>query len=195
MIDLWKRVGRKLKTLTEGEIACIDLLGNTDFTTFDVSDEFKEAAAIALKTKVRVSLNIGHEKVLVIPMYFGKEQEALVIFGYEFSEDTFVNFVGEIVENVVNSPVNAKEREMKKEILEKLSMHPELLETLRVFFENEASLVKTSNVMKVHRNTVLYRLNKAKELTHLDPKNFKDAMLLFSAMGQTPFLNKEDTFE
>lgn len=195
MIDIWKKIGRKLRTLTESEIACIDPLGNIDFTTFDVSDEFKKAASVALQTKVRVSLNINHEKVLVIPMNFGKKQEAFVIFGYEFSEDTFVNFVGEIVENMINPTTNSKEGEIKEEILEKLNMHPELLETLHVFFENEASLVKTSNVMKVHRNTVLYRLNKVKELTHLDPKNFKDAMLLFSKVRRTSFLSKEDTFE
>ncbi len=197
MIELWKKIGRKLSELTEGEVACVDPHGNVDFATFDVSDELREAASIALQTKVRVGLKIDHEKVLVFPIGIGKRQEALMIFGYELSEDTFANFLGEIVENMFALPVKLKDGKTDENFLKGLESHPELLETLNIFFENEASLVKTSTVMKIHRNTVLYRLNKVKELTHLDPKNFKDAMLLFSAMREASFLNgdKEDTFE
>lgn len=67
----------------------------------------------------------------------------------------------------------------KRTILEKLNKYPELLETLKVFFENDASPVKTAKILKIHRNTILNRLNKIKDITYLDPKNFKDSVILY----------------
>lgn len=68
---------------------------------------------------------------------------------------------------------------MKKVLIEKLEKYPELLQTLKNFFENDASPVKTSKVMKIHRNTILNRLNKIREITYLDPKVFKDSVILY----------------
>lgn len=44
----------------------------------------------------------------------------------------------------------------------------ELLETLYVFLLNERSLVKTAKQLNVHRNTVVYRINKFNEIVTLD---------------------------
>jgi sugar diacid utilization regulator len=33
--------------------------------------------------------------------------------------------------------------------------------------------------MKIHRNTILNRLNKIREITYLDPKVFKDSVILY----------------
>ncbi len=68
---------------------------------------------------------------------------------------------------------------MKLAIIDKLKAYPDLVQTLRIFFENEASPVKTSRIMKVHRNTILNRLNKIRDLTYLDPKIFKDGVILY----------------
>lgn len=72
-----------------------------------------------------------------------------------------------------------KSDEMKKAVIDKLNPHPELLQTLRIFFENDASPVKTSKIMKIHRNTILNRLNKIRDITYLDPKVFKDGVILY----------------
>ena len=44
----------------------------------------------------------------------------------------------------------------------------ELYETLRVYLENERSLVKTAKALFIHRNTLLYRLEKLHQLVELD---------------------------
>ena len=44
----------------------------------------------------------------------------------------------------------------------------ELYDTLRAYLENERSLVKTAAALCIHRNTLLYRLEKLRQLVELD---------------------------
>ena len=44
----------------------------------------------------------------------------------------------------------------------------ELYDTLRAYLENERSLVKTAAALFIHRNTLLYRLEKLRQLVELD---------------------------
>ena len=48
------------------------------------------------------------------------------------------------------------------------------LQLLRCFFDNECSLVNTAKAAFVHRNTLVYRLNKLSELMHYDWHNNYD---------------------
>lgn len=63
-----------------------------------------------------------------------------------------------------------------------LSKGEDLITTLRVFFKNDQSIVKTAEEMIVHKNTVQYRLKKVKDLTGHDPRIFTDAILLYVAL-------------
>jgi len=200
LTDIWEEIGKKLNELTDSDIACIDSDGNVRFANFQMDPQIEESVAIALRTKVRVSLSLKHEKVLILPMNFGGKNGIVVVNKYDFSEDTFVKLIESVVEDTFNleeylssSEVphemlikNFKEdvESVRKTILEKLAPYPELIKTLHIFFENGASVIKTSKVMGIHRNTLLYRLNKVKDLTHLEPRSFKGAVILYLVIGQ-----------
>ncbi|MGL5311741.1 MAG: PucR family transcriptional regulator [Peptostreptococcaceae bacterium] len=47
------------------------------------------------------------------------------------------------------------------------------------FIENGLNISKTSSALFLHRNTLVYRLDKIKELLNLDLKNFKDAFVFY----------------
>jgi len=78
----------------------------------------------------------------------------------------------EFMEKTIYSTKNNKERKINET----------LLETLKAFFDNNLSISKTSQVIYVHRNTLLYRLRRVKEITGLDPKKFDDAVQLRMAL-------------
>lgn len=48
----------------------------------------------------------------------------------------------------------------------------QLLETLQVFLENERSQVKTAQALGIHRNTLLYRMEKINSMLDLDLEDF-----------------------
>lgn len=56
-----------------------------------------------------------------------------------------------------------------QEYLDQLKDSEELMETLVALSKNHMNLVDTAKSLYVHRNTVVFRLNKIKELTGLDP--------------------------
>ncbi|HEX5430212.1 MAG TPA: helix-turn-helix domain-containing protein [Patescibacteria group bacterium] len=69
-----------------------------------------------------------------------------------------------------------------RRLLMKLLAEEYLLQTVEVFFDKNMSLTQTSKELKIHRNTLLYRLDKIKKVTGLDPRKFNDAMELKVAL-------------
>ena len=55
----------------------------------------------------------------------------------------------------------------------------ELLQTIKTYFELGMNIQKTAKVLYIHRNTVLYRLNKLKEQYGFDIMNSYNCMMLY----------------
>ncbi|WP_176222212.1 CdaR family transcriptional regulator [Tuberibacillus sp. Marseille-P3662] len=58
------------------------------------------------------------------------------------------------------------------------SLSKDLQITLSVFFANNLNLSRTAKQLFVHRNTLIYRIEKIQDLTGYDPRNFQDAVAL-----------------
>ena len=54
-------------------------------------------------------------------------------------------------------------------------LNEETLETVRVFFQNDLNLSTTARQLFIHRNTLLYRMEKVRKATGLDLRKFEDA--------------------
>ncbi|XKI10519.1 Transcriptional regulator [Sporosarcina sp. ANT_H38] len=65
--------------------------------------------------------------------------------------------------------------------------------TLEAFFVNDLNIQKTANDLYVHRNTLIYRLNKIIEDTGYDPRKFKDALILQVALWLFQKAEKNDS--
>ena len=57
------------------------------------------------------------------------------------------------------------------------SFDDETLITVNKFFENHLNVSETSRQLYIHRNTLVYRLDKLQKLTGLDLRNFEDAII------------------
>ena len=53
----------------------------------------------------------------------------------------------------------------------------ETLSTINKFFENNLNVSETSRQLYIHRNTLVYRLDKLQKMTGLDLRNFDDAII------------------
>lgn len=67
-------------------------------------------------------------------------------------------------------------------LLANLEDDQELIDTLEAFLGANLNLTQTADVLKVHRNTVIYRLDKIAELLDKDPRHFTDAVELYLAL-------------
>lgn len=69
----------------------------------------------------------------------------------------------------------------------------ETLFTIQKFFENNLNVSETSRKLFVHRNTLVYRLEKIKKLTGLDLREFEDAIVFKVALMVKKYLTAKPT--
>ena len=67
-------------------------------------------------------------------------------------------------------------------------MDEEMLITIQKFFENNLNVSEASRQLYVHRNTLVYRLDKIYKLTGFDLRNFDDAIIFKVAMMVNKYL-------
>jgi DNA-binding PucR family transcriptional regulator len=58
----------------------------------------------------------------------------------------------------------------------------ETISTLETFFQLDCNVSETAKKLYIHRNTLLYRLDKFKQETSLDVRSFQDAVLVKIAL-------------
>ncbi len=80
----------------------------------------------------------------------------------------FVGLLGEVTRTRAN--------ELSFQVLRDLYLDKDLLKTTRIFLECGMNLTKASKKLHLHRNTLIYRLNKVRELIGLNPAVFHDAL-------------------
>lgn len=69
------------------------------------------------------------------------------------------------------------------------SLDNETLFTIQKFFENNLNVSETSRKLFVHRNTLVYRLEKIRKLTGLDLREFDDAIVFKVALMVKKYLD------
>jgi carbohydrate diacid regulator len=67
----------------------------------------------------------------------------------------------------------------------------ETLITIQCFFENNLNVSETSRKLFVHRNTLVYRLEKIKKLTGLDLREFEHAITFKVALMVKKYLTSK----
>ena len=71
------------------------------------------------------------------------------------------------------------------------SLDRETLMTIQSFFENNLNVSETSRKLFVHRNTLVYRLDKIRKLTGLDLREFEHAITFKVALMVKKYLNSK----
>jgi carbohydrate diacid regulator len=71
----------------------------------------------------------------------------------------------------------------------------ETLTTINKFFENNLNVSETSRQLFIHRNTLVYRIEKLQKATGLDIRTFEDAMTFKIAMMVVNYMKYLDTRE
>ncbi|TAK88978.1 hypothetical protein EPO04_02625 [Patescibacteria group bacterium] len=87
--------------------------------------------------------------------------------------------------------------ELAHQILHPLLRDEQLYKTVRLFLENGLNLTNAAQKLHVHRNTLIYRLDKVSRLIGLDPRKFEDALqiklgLMFYQDSELPATNSSN---
>ncbi|MGB9678383.1 MAG: PucR family transcriptional regulator [Thermoanaerobacteraceae bacterium] len=160
------------------------LFHNKEMNIFNEYRTIKDMIESELLIKVDIGISsnfIGLEKA---PNAF-KEASIALKLGKILETDKNLYFYNNLLFAELISNVSRTEAE---NFIQKLNVDSlvfndeELVQTLNAFFKNSLNLSETSRELYVHRNTLVYRLDKIYRLSGLDPKKFDEALLLKTIM-------------
>lgn len=168
-------------TMTEnGDLA---LVMCTDHRTMDEVYEFAEAAAGTMESEAGIACCAGigtrADDAAGLPDSYRKAVEAIITgLRHRISGRVFV-YDRQTLERIADAIPPEKANAIRREILRPGSekvLTEEILETIQVFFQNDLNLSTTARQLFIHRNTLLYRMEKVRKETGLDLRKFEDAV-------------------
>ena len=151
-----------------------------------VSSEFYTKVAIGIGTAVSTIKDLAKSyKEAQIAIEVGK------VFDTEKNIISYENLgIGRLIYQLPTTLCEMFLQEVfKKGSLE--SLDAETLMTIQCFFENNLNVSETSRKLFVHRNTLVYRLEKIRKLTGLDLREFEHAITFKVALMVKKYLSSK----
>lgn len=84
------------------------------------------------------------------------------------------------VKSIAFEMIDNKDDDLARLVLKKYINDYDTLELLKVFFMNNMNVLKSAKLLYIHRNTLINKLARFKEDTSFDPKEFRDAYIVYS---------------
>ena len=145
-------------------------------------------------TRVNVGVGTIVDNVRNLAVSFKEAQIALEVGKVFDTEKTIVSYENlGIARLIYHLPTTLCETFLK-EVFKKgsiESLDQETLFTIQKFFENNLNVSETSRKLFVHRNTLVYRLEKIKKLTGLDLREFDHAIVFKIALMVKKYLSSD----
>ena len=185
-------------SINETDIAVIKQLGNDtsaqELERIAASIEDKLKSELYVKTVIGIGTVAEHLRELSDAY---KEAQTAIDVGKVFdTERSILNYeslgIGRLIYQLPTTLCDIYLTEVfKKNSIDALDQ--ETLFTINKFFENNLNVSETSRKLFVHRNTLVYRLEKIKKLTGLDLRQFDHAIVFKVALMVRKYLSSRET--
>lgn len=93
-----------------------------------------------------------------------------------FSYDNFYYNYIDLVYDEIKKPLSEA---IKKRILKSYYNDQEMYKVLETFFNNNSNTSTAAKELYMHRNTLIQKIDKFHEVTGYNPKNFKEAVIIY----------------
>jgi len=185
-------------SINETDIALVKQVGS-NVTSEDLE---KIAASVeeTLKNELRIKTIIGigtvAEHLRELADSYKEAQTAIDVGKIFETEKSIMHYdnlgIGRLIYQLPTTLCEIFLREVfKKNSLD--SLDQETLFTINKFFENSLNVSETSRKLFVHRNTLVYRLEKIRKLTGLDLRQFDHAIVFRVALMVRQYLASRET--
>jgi sugar diacid utilization regulator len=133
---------------------------------------------VELMQKAKLSYSVRFDDIAKIPDNYKSCMEALNVGKiFNFRKNVFSTD-----DNKIEKLFSHIDKERRKNFLNEFSqiksLNNEEILTINFLFENDLNITKTAKAMYIHRNTLIYRIDKIEHKITLDILNFNDAIML-----------------
>ncbi len=159
-------------------------ISGESLTTLNTIRFMNEKGELALDTMGR--LDLGHPVTVGVGQYYPdlgglrkSYQDAKLALEvgskvWQLGRVYHIKYVGMFI-TLANTTQDRK-AELAHQILSPLLRDEQLFKTVQVFLSSGLNLTDAAEKLHIHRNTLIYRLDKTKKLVGLDPRHFDDAL-------------------
>ena len=194
-----------VRQVGHGDVAAVDVLQNMfpdklqDFVISVNESDIAIIKQISYNTTTEELIHIAQsiEDVLKSELFIKTVTQTAIDVGKVFdTERSIINYenlgIGRLIYQLPTTLCEIFLSEVfKKNPLD--SLDQETLFTINKFFENSLNVSETSRKLFVHRNTLVYRLEKIKKLTGLDLREFDHAIVFKVALMVSKYLDSRET--
>ncbi|AZT90803.1 CdaR family transcriptional regulator [Caldicellulosiruptor changbaiensis] len=165
--------------------------GSTDEDAYKVARIILDTLNSELLLKAYIGIGSVVDDIKELSMSY-KEAEAALKIGYIFEKDKYIVSyhklgLGRLIYQMPTKLCEMFLEEVFKDV--KLSdFDPELIQTVEMFFECNLNVSETARQLYIHRNTLVYRLDKIERMIGLDLRKFEDAIIFKMAMLVNQYL-------
>jgi carbohydrate diacid regulator len=145
---------------------------------------------VQAEVKCPVIIGIGnyHPGIAGLRQSYGEANSAIEL-GRQIWDQTKIYHIDDFgVVAPLLSGIDEQNIYFSRELLEKLGENGEIIQTIETFFDKDMSLTQTADSLGIHRNTLVYRLDRITDLLSLDPRKFDDAVQIKLAILFTKFV-------
>lgn len=195
-----QQAGDYLTAVDERNIILIKRLEPDD--TFDDMMEIGRSIVDLVNTeamlKVRVSFGTEVGELKDVSKSYKEAKLALEVGKIFYAEKSVISYsslgIGRLIYQLPENLCHIFIDEIFKDG-SPFSIDEEILTTVNKFFENNLNVSETSRQLFVHRNTLVYRLEKLEKATGLDVRTFDDALTFKIALMVVNYIKYLDSVE
>ncbi len=109
-------------------------------------------------------------------------QESRIALKYSSQNKKILTYIDSLKLELILENID---QEIKKQYVEKILklLTEEEINLLEVYYENDMSLKNTSEALYIHKNTLQYKLEKISQKCELDPRSFRQSVILYLAIA------------
>jgi sugar diacid utilization regulator len=147
-----------------------------------------EAVAGALSIDVSIGMSGWHRGLEGIALAYAEAREAVDIAAGSGIRGRAVALEEVLVDHMLRASPHAQRllEATLQPLFEYDRVHQaELVDTLRAYLAADTNLTESARLLTVHPNTVVYRLQRIRELTGRDPRAVEELLVLFLALKYT----------
>ena len=172
-----------------------DIKPGTDSKDIEkIATNIADTLSAEFYTKVAIGISTVVENIKDLARAYKEAQVALDVGKVFETEKSIISYenlgIGRLIYQLPTTLCEMFLQEVfKRGSLE--SLDRETLLTIQCFFENNLNVSETSRKLFVHRNTLVYRLEKIRKLTGLDLREFEHAITFKVALMVKKYLNSK----
>ncbi|MFP3154605.1 helix-turn-helix domain-containing protein [Lachnospiraceae bacterium ZAX-1] len=171
---------------------------NTDEELMELAKVIVDNLHTEAMVKVRVGFGNRVDLLQDIPRSYQEAKMALEVGNIFYAEDETISYdrlgIGRLIYQL---PINLCEMFLKEVFGNNIpdAYDEETMITIHKFFENDLNISETARQLYVHRNTLVYRLERIEKSLGLDIRKFEHAMLFKIALMVLAHMNYQTNLE